>query len=72
MTNLFEQVINDLTGSCRTLSEVLETYGAEHLENDKSFCSALDDRIFCCNWCNWWSEVSEMSDEEDWVCEECA
>lgn len=66
-----ETVASELLGTCRTLNEVLTYYGAAELENDETFCAALDNLVFCCTTCDWWFDVGNMSDNAEWVCDEC-
>lgn len=69
-----EDIIYELQCSCKSLYEVLESNGCEHLELDSAFCAEIDSRIFCCEDCNWWMEISEMAENEQgrWICEDCA
>lgn len=59
-----------LQGSCQGIANLGEEF--EALETNSEFCATLDELVFCCNCCNWWFEQSEMSENEDWICEDCA
>lgn len=65
------EVIDSLSGSCKSLGQVLEEIGRCDLEYNIEFCDRLDSQIFCCAECNWWQEVCEMDHHVDWVCVDC-
>lgn len=59
-----------LQGSSKSIAELGEEY--EALELNTEFCNKLDELVFCCECCDNWFNQSEMSENEDWICEECA
>jgi len=72
-TDLWDQVIQSLQGTCDTLYSALEYYEVQHLEDNLEFLQYLDSQIFLCDDCGWWCEISEESGESDTdlVCYDC-
>lgn len=69
----WNEIIEALRGSCKTLGEILNTHDREDLENDMNFLDYLDQEIFNCANCGWWCEISEESGIEDGelICNDC-
>lgn len=71
MVALAERAAERLQGS----SQVIESLGEEFegAENDTTFCTRLDELVFCCVRCDWWFEQSQMSELaiNEWFCHEC-
>ncbi len=72
---LFEEIVEDLRGTCNSLDTVLDRHTADDLFGDQAFHDYLDSQIFCCVTCQWWCEISEEASEdfglEEWTCLEC-
>ena len=72
--DLWQEIINDLLGSCSSISTVLSRYDAEELEDYQPFLEELDQQIFLCDACGWWCPVSEAETHEDYgqdICTDC-
>ena len=65
-----EEAAKQLEGTCKSIADLGEEF--EDLQNDSQFCARLDELIFECTQCNWWHEQDEMSEDQDWICQECA
>lgn len=59
-----------LQGTANSIASLGEEF--EDLQLNDEFCAKLDELVFECTCCNWWFEQSEMSENEDWVCIDCA
>ena len=68
-----EEIAEELRGTCKILTFVLEQNDMDGMDNDSAFCSQLDAIVFLCECCEWWHEQSEMGDRNDdrWICQEC-
>lgn len=64
MNILWNDIVYDLNGTCKSLYVVLNYYEAEYLEDNEQFLNYLDQELFLCDTCAWWCPVSEMSDNE--------
>lgn len=64
------QAAEQLQGTCNAIYNLGPEF--EELQNNDVFCARLDELVFCCTVCEWWREQSEMSENEDWICNECA
>lgn len=67
-----DEIAEELRGTAESLEAVCEHFEMAEAVNDESFCSEIDQLVFCCDTCGWWCEQSEMSEDEEWVCEDCA
>ena len=70
--DLWERIIYDLNGTCKTIAEALDDNEALDLEDYEPFLSHLDNQIFRCECCNWWCDLSEMADDDSWNCRDCS
>lgn len=64
ISKLWDEIVQHLNGSCNSLTQTLDLFGAEYLEDDMEFLEYLDSEIFCCETCGWWSELSELGHNE--------
>jgi hypothetical protein len=65
-------IVEELKGSCETLSNVLENHNRQDLDNDMNFLEYLDNNIFNCSGCGWWYEISECSNHHhESYCDGC-
>jgi hypothetical protein len=75
MTELdkWNEIIEDLRGTCKSMEEVLDNYNREDLRDNMEFLGYLDNEIFRCDCCRWWCEISEESGVGDGelVCNDC-
>ena len=69
---LWDKIVHELLGSCDSLDSAIERNNAPNIWLNSEFCEFLDSRIFLCDNCGWWHNQSEMSEQEDWVCINCA
>lgn len=65
-TDRLEAIVDELQGTCKSLSEVL----TDDEREDAELLAWIDDRLFCCSVCDWWCETDEESDEGG-VCTDC-
>ena len=64
------EVVNSLQGTCKTLSQVLESlYEIDEAALTEEDHGYIDNEIFQCNGCEWWYELSEQEDEG--LCSSC-
>ena len=70
----YQQIIDDLKGTCLGLEAHLESLGRVELMDTASFTAQLDDQIFECAECGWWCEQSEATAIEtgEDLCLDCA
>lgn len=66
----WETIVQELSGSCDTLSPVLVFYHLEELEDNQEFLEYLDSQIFQCESCGWWCPIDEQAFEAE--CQDCA
>jgi hypothetical protein len=73
-TQIWDEIIDSLRGTCDTLYSALEYYNALYLEDNLQFLQYLDNQIFLCDACGWWCEISEESGVSDteFICYDCA
>lgn len=69
----WNEIIEELRGSCKSLNEVLYNHDREDLEDDMNFLGYLYQEIFNCTSCGWWYEISEESGvaEGELICNDC-
>jgi len=66
-------IIDDLRGTCKSLSEVCEAHGVDELTMADH--ETIDSELFLCVECEWWcawDELSMHASDGDDVCDECA
>lgn len=72
---IWDEIVHDLQGTCKSLFESLCAHGHESLEEKLDFLQYLDSQIFLCTTCGWWYEISEEASEdadlEEQTCREC-
>lgn len=67
------RVADHLRGTCKCMHNALtELDLPDGIDYDATFCSELDQQVFCCTTCDWWCELSEMAEDQDGVCTDCA
>jgi hypothetical protein len=72
MEALTRQIADDLIGTCNSLAVALEHRDADGVENDITFCAALDSLVFCCEGCDWWCGIEELNnDTGNERCDDC-
>ena len=74
MSDIQEEIIFHLLGTCQSLDHALESHEATHLADDMAFLHNLDNQIFNCTCCNWWcgleeAEINPESGED--ICSDC-
>ena len=72
MTPRIEAIIEDLKGTCRSMSDACNSYGCEFDDLTTEELEDLDNEIFCCDTCGWWCEISDMCDDGENNCRDCA
>lgn len=68
-----QEAIDDLSGTCGSLENVLAELDREDLLDTQDFLQMLDEQIFCCSVCSWWCEQSEAveTDSGEDACRDC-
>jgi hypothetical protein len=69
---LMMKVAEDLSGTCKSLDDVLQTHFGEDVEVtdfDILLLQELDDQVMECQGCNWWHETHELDDNQ--LCDDC-
>jgi hypothetical protein len=70
--DLVRSIIDDLQGTCKSLTEACENHNLDFDELDFDELDELDQNIFCCDSCGWWYEISEEAEAEyGQFCENC-
>lgn len=65
----WEEVIENIQGTCLTLDEVInQVYGEEYEPTDLEY-HQLDNTTLRCECCSWWVEAHEIDEEGN--CHEC-
>lgn len=64
------QIINYLTGTCKSLSEACVDLDINEDNLTQDELAHIDENIFECEVCGWWCEVSEMVNDN--ICTDCS
>lgn len=66
--NHIDEMIENLQGTCKSLSEICELFDVSEDELKPKHYQAIRDEIFKCSTCDWWYEAHEETEGE---CESC-
>jgi len=71
MYKLWDDIVDDLQGTCKSMYEILQWYDLEEEHMPMEFFQHVDNQLFLCESCGWWCELSEESDAEAQCCTSC-
>ncbi len=63
------EIAEDLRGTCKSLDEVLITFGLSFDGIPQELLGRLDDEVMECQVCGWWYETHDLNDDQ--ICNEC-
>ena len=67
-----QQIAEDLQGTCRSISEILEWYELEESDMDQGDYIILEEMVMLCDHCGWWYETGEVeTDDGETICWHC-